>query len=129
MPTEPTPSAKDPHDMTDQELTEAVAVEVMGWHKVHARQNGYAITWIWASANRDQNEFWDFTEEMSWNPTKDWNDTMDIVSRCQYFCLVTRDDGTWLCKCSDKMTFVANKLPMRAICEAALLDFRSLPKP
>src|SRR4051794_28777196 len=68
----PTPSI---NGMTDQQLIEAVATEVMGWHRKpwDWRQDGDTFKWA------NENDWIDASG--MWNPLTDWNHTMEVVQR------------------------------------------------
>lgn len=74
-----TPDSTAPQDMTDEQLIEAIAREVMGWEfrsdKGHeCWYNGY-----FESKRVAGRMLYRVTADKRWNPLTDWNHTMEVV--------------------------------------------------
>lgn len=72
---------KDPAQMTDSELVEAVATEVVKWYRVKARGNKTRDIWVWATADRDQDRHWDFAADDDWSPVRNWNHWREVEEK------------------------------------------------
>ena len=112
-------------EMTDEELNNAVAVEVMGWYEQYD-----ALAWEWAywSTEKDaevaENTDFDFYLN-EWNPCEDIRQAWQVVEKMRsmgWSYVVGDEAGIYYCKfinlyitCSDE----ANT-QQRAICQAAL---------
>lgn len=66
--------------LSNEELVEKVAVEVMAWEKRKSRDPRYPFHWGLPLSDQEE---WTFTAEDQWNPLKDWNHTMEVVERMQ----------------------------------------------
>lgn len=119
--------------LSDEQIIERIAVEVMGWHKVEARGNGN-MGKIWATHDRDQNKHWDYAEDIRWDPTSDWNDFRAVEEK------VMEDDFLFRAICTNVVLekgikhsgfgatdmYVIADLPTR--CRALLAALDSLPE-
>jgi len=105
MPSEP----KDPGTMTDPELVEAVATEVMGWGKGKFMKDGVEQRWSW---------------ELGWNPLTDWNNWREVEEKIQgdeALAKVFYHPKRW----GDVFGYI--KSDLRTRCIAALQAVRPLP--
>lgn len=64
--------APDTDGLTDEQLIERVAVEVMGWKRREINRTDEDETWLWES------DYGLETARASWNPLTDWNHTMEV---------------------------------------------------
>lgn len=124
-----------PEEMSDAELVEAVAVEVMEWRRGQKRLGRY--TWIkkgpdgrWPMPNGQ----WMTVVSAKWNPLSNWNDTMMVVERASQkhqFTLGNNYEHGWFARFSRPTMWHCKEFeeigqnPKRAILIAALLAIRS----
>lgn len=137
-------AAKPPEEMTNPELVEALATEVMGWEKrdspPESLQEVKLRTYFWFDNGQccynDKMEILGSLREMlfSFRPTEDWNDTMAVVMKAHdtqpRFILEAQPfvrPRFWICEMYGIK--VMNKNPQRAICLAALHVARSTKQP
>lgn len=125
--------------MTDQELIEAVAVEILGWEKVGTQNNGW-----WSPKGQPDGIIvtqCDTSYGPGWNPITDMNHTMMVIERMRK-CLFWFDifdnynevgnltDRAWYCNFTRKdpkvRGYAKNKSIGHAICLAALEAVRSM---
>jgi len=59
--------------LSDQEKVEWLAVEVMGWEKANYESDGLCYYRV---GNKEYG-----VAELTWNPLKDWNHTMQVVMK------------------------------------------------
>ncbi|HAC16942.1 MAG TPA: hypothetical protein DCE78_13505 [Bacteroidetes bacterium] len=116
---------KEIKDLTDDELNEAAAIEVMGWHK--------SMGFFWKNIGTDG------TDELinNWNPTSDLNQAFEAVKKLQtkneriyHFACGTYHDGEVFVEIEnittdDLIGHSDNDNIARAICEAALMAVRA----
>jgi len=128
-----TPSLKLPADMSDEELIEAVAVEVMEWKQNTERWPDYSgeMSDVWKDDAGQQ-----YVIKHKWNPLTDWNHTMEVVQKMEnngwQFWMTTFHSDTghmYLTKVvfgkDEQESNIENLDKQRAICLAALTAVRS----
>ena len=103
-------------EMTDEELNNAVAVEVMGWHEQYER--GYRAEWV-GEHERDGEDV------ENWNPSTDIKQAFQVVEKMRsmgWSYVIGDEADIYYCKfinlyitCSDEAD-----TQQRAICHAAL---------
>ena len=109
-------------EMTDEELNNAVAVEVMGWeygdHFITGA-NSYRIVGRKTTT---------YTKANNWYPTTDYNQVFQVVEKMDYFAVRRhKAGGYWRCICvyQDGLSIGAESASApRAICEAAVMAVR-----
>ena len=152
-----TPSPIQPEAMTDEQLIEAVAVEVMGWKKEDTGAPAFGVCKEHGNLEQSRNETWkrwwyrsgdkkgkgdkvmgdvwtEFTTR-GWNPLTDWNHTMEVVGRMQkqtYYYEISNGvhSEPAYCRFWDRGRFidvVGYGRPQRAICLAALKTVHNHP--
>ena len=117
--------------LTDEQIIERLAVEVMGWHK-DVRDSGRSM-WV-----NSENYGMGYTEnylnkgsgsmDFAWNPLTDWNHTMEVVVQLRKLdlpsgCIHIRaiQNGAWEVRFKTTVKGrVSNKSLARAVCLAAL---------
>lgn len=116
--------------LSDSELIERVATEVMGWYRsIELRGSD----WFWAREVKTFiGDIIELEEEgcadATWNPLTDWNHTVQVVKNVnvQPWHLKWRANGKWMSSVGDRSVrtddcFWIDDCPQRAICMAALL--------
>ena len=108
---------KQPNEMTDREMDEALATEVMGWHPVE-REGGWYLRVGEVGIRKD-----------NWHPTENLNQAVECAWETSYITInkfadkkkwrVTVDYKGDGCYCNSFNTSLA-----RAICEAVLIAKR-----
>ena len=113
-----------PNEMTDQELNEAIAIEVMGWHEFM----GWWCEERLSHRNApDGKEHWRKYKTKDWNPTHDLNQAWMLVEKFKGTSLSVHIycgfalNGVQISKNLKEISFVEFKdNPARALSEACL---------
>lgn len=98
--------------LTDQQIIEKVAVEVMGWRlKINHTYKTMTSRLAWYDG-QGKIQCAEGTP-LPWNPLTDWNHTMEVVRKL---------GPAWNCfmESDGRQTIFAHTNPQRAICLAAL---------
>lgn len=106
--------------LSDEELIERVAVEVMGWEKKWNYDNPIPVGFWWPRA----------VQMRFWNPLTDWNHAAEVVRTMRSrwwmsYLIRSQANGKTLVEFTDKVGMLAgrhiDKDECRAVCLASLL--------
>jgi len=124
-------------EMTDEELNEALAVEVMGWVKSIETKDNKVFMNCWAESLEDYlvgESLHRIMEQSLWRPTNDPNQAFEVLDKVyiDFTIDVQRSAGQWGVEIDGSNGYGrvkvgkwlwTNELP-RAICEAVLQAVR-----
>ena len=113
---------------SENQLRYALATKVMGWKLFNYEDDAYGKEDEW-ERDASKNDGWHWEGDMDreawqWDPTRDWNHTMEVVialNRTTFQLEIPAMAGLKCCASFKEGNFSWHGDPQRAICLAALL--------